>query len=109
MEATHLGASFSKRTTKDLGGAIELLSKQAVLPGDTARLVAKNGSIDAKVARRLHEWLAPAIAIAGGLGNDAGTSLGVPTWLYGFEPTSPLRHILRNTSKIVFVRMGWSL
>lgn len=89
MEATHLGASFSQRADKDLRDAIELLSKQTALPSNAAKLVASDGGIDREIAIRLHEWLSPAIAIARDLGKDASASLAVPTWLYGFEPTTP--------------------
>jgi predicted Rossmann-fold nucleotide-binding protein len=90
MEATHLGAFFSRSTLQDLDAAIAEL-KPADLPKDAAQLVGANGIINPVIAKELHKWLAPAIRIRKRmLAQDrAGNSLGVPTWLYGFEPTTP--------------------
>ncbi len=89
MEAAHLGAAFAGLSPDHLERAMATLAKQAVLPQEVANLVREDGSIDHAIARRLHAWLAPAFAIVSDLGNAIGPSLGVPSWLYGFEPTTP--------------------
>jgi predicted Rossmann-fold nucleotide-binding protein len=89
MEATHLGALFSKQSKTELDRAIAMLGT-AALPSDVAELVGKDGRIDARIAAELHAWLKPAIEIAGDFSpGGAGVSLGVPTWLYGYEPSTP--------------------
>jgi len=45
--------------------------------------------VDAAVAR-LHRWQAPAFAVAATTARSAGPSIGIPTWLYGHEPPTPL-------------------
>lgn len=90
MEATHLGALFSKRSSSELDSAIAELKDKAALPQNVDKLVNKDGTIDAVIARDLHAWIAPAFAIRNRLApENRGTSLGIPTWLYGFEPTTP--------------------
>jgi predicted Rossmann-fold nucleotide-binding protein len=90
MEATHLGALFSKRPTKNLDGAVAKLQKVSSLPPDVDKLVRKDGTIDSTIARALHAWLAPALALRNDIApEDRGISIGIPTWLYGFEPTTP--------------------
>lgn len=53
-------------------------------------LVDADGFVNARVARELHAWFAPALRIARAMAKDGGSSLAVPTWLYGHEPTTPL-------------------
>jgi predicted Rossmann-fold nucleotide-binding protein len=89
MEATHLGAAFSTQPIDHLDEALEELASQAALPPNAANLMGPRGQVDRGVARDLHRWLAPAMNIAERLGGARGESLGVPTWLYGFEPTTP--------------------
>lgn len=90
MEATHLGALFSKRPIADLDAAIEVLKSVDSLPQNVGKLVKSDGSIDSEIAKSLHSWLAPALKIVSSLSlSDRATSLGVPTWLYGYEPTTP--------------------
>lgn len=45
--------------------------------------------IDDAVAR-LHRWQSPAFAVAAATAGAAGPSIGIPTWLYGHEPPTPL-------------------
>src|SRR5262245_53175328 len=90
MEASHLGASFARKTVDELDKAVSHLRTQPELPKSAASLVSADGRVDALVARALHTWIAPALAVAAELGDEIGPSLGVPTWLYGYEPTSPL-------------------
>jgi hypothetical protein len=89
MEATHLGAAFSRHALTDLDDAIRRLAQEIALPKNVADLVDSNGNVDAQIARALHKWLAPAMATVDELGGTIGESLGIPTWLYGFEPTTP--------------------
>jgi predicted Rossmann-fold nucleotide-binding protein len=91
MEATHLGALYSKSSQQDLSAAIaELKNKNPELPKDASKLVNPDGSIKGAIAQELHAWLAPALSIRRRMpAGSRGQSLGVPTWLYGFEPTSP--------------------
>ena len=90
MEATHLGAAFASKSTAELEGAITHLAQVApALPADAGSLVKKDGSIDPAIARELHQWLAPAIGIAQSLGDSLAPSFGIPTWLYGYEPSTP--------------------
>jgi predicted Rossmann-fold nucleotide-binding protein len=50
-----------------------------------------NGQFDEGVLAALHAWQAPAFAVAARWSGDtAGPSLGIPTWLYGHEPPTPL-------------------
>jgi predicted Rossmann-fold nucleotide-binding protein len=90
MEATHLGAFFSKLSLTSLDGAIDQLKKVPALPKDVDKLVNKSGTIDHAIAEVLHAWLAPACVIRHEVAaENRGVSLGIPTWLYGFEPTTP--------------------
>jgi predicted Rossmann-fold nucleotide-binding protein len=90
MEATHLGALFSKRTNSDLSEAIKVLSNEKALPKNVGNLVGNDGEIDETIAAAVHKWLAPAITVAQSMSDkDGGASLGIPTWLYGYEPTTP--------------------
>ena len=90
MEATHLGALFCKRSVQELDSAIDLLKTVPKLPSNVADLVKSDGTIDPVIAAALHGWLAPAFRIFQAFSSgDLGESLGVPTWLYGYEPTTP--------------------
>jgi hypothetical protein len=49
------------------------------------------GRIDERLLAELHAWQAPAFAVAARWPADpARPSLGIPTWLYGHEPPTPL-------------------
>jgi predicted Rossmann-fold nucleotide-binding protein len=93
MEASHLGALFAFRSDAELDAAIARLAAQPALPARSADLVAADGTVDPAIAALLHAWIAPALAISEAVIADAsqrpGVSLGVPTWLYGHEPTTP--------------------
>lgn len=69
MEATHLGAWFAGRSEKDLEKAFDILS----------------------VAPDYHHplWLDKAFEVLSIYPTTAYKSLGVPTWLYGHEPSTP--------------------
>lgn len=69
MEATHLGAWMAGRTPEDLDHAIDML-----VPYPT-----------------FHDqgWLISAFDVIDKYPQDRFVSLGIPTWLYGHEPSTP--------------------
>ncbi len=69
MEATHLGAWMAGRTRQEIDEALEML---AVAPS-----FKDNG------------WLASAFSVIRRFLQNKYVSLGVPTWLYGQEPSTP--------------------
>ncbi len=93
MEATHLGALLSPRPRQDLDEAIRELRSVPTLPKHAKKLVGTGGRIDTTVAVDLYRWFVPAFRLATAIFADRATppgpSLAVPTWLYGYEPTTP--------------------
>jgi predicted Rossmann-fold nucleotide-binding protein len=94
MEAAHLGARLATPHADpgDLDRALEMLAAAPAFPGYTqAELLPPGGEYDSGVLAELHAWQAPAFAVAERWsGERAGPSLGIPTWLYGHEPPTPL-------------------
>jgi predicted Rossmann-fold nucleotide-binding protein len=89
MEATHLGALI--KDENDLTEAIEQLSSKQEywrLPPGADRLVRSNGSIDMGIASAIGAYLAPAFRMAMAHSRGDG-GLGLPTWMYGHEPSTP--------------------
>ncbi|MBO7118952.1 MAG: hypothetical protein J6W03_01375 [Bacteroidaceae bacterium] len=70
MEATHLGAWMAGRSEEELQEALSIMS---VAPIYTDKL-----------------WLSTAWEVHNRFPNLGYESLGVPTWLYGHEPSTPL-------------------
>lgn len=70
MEATHLGAWMAGRTDDELSEAWSMLSACDSFEGEG--------------------WLATAFAVRERYPQHDFVSLGVPTWLYGHEPATPL-------------------
>ena len=70
MEATHLGAWMAGRTDKELQEAINTLSAAAISFKDRA-------------------WVSSALEIMQRYPQTKYVSLGIPTWLYGHEPSTP--------------------
>lgn len=89
MEATHLGALLANAPDPDVATALAKLKVQPILP-DSKEVVAKDGTIDQAIARKLHTWATPAYEIGKAYMSTGGESLAVPTWYYGSEPISPL-------------------
>jgi predicted Rossmann-fold nucleotide-binding protein len=90
MEAVHLGALLAAKGEADLQKAIDRLAAIPELPKNVGALVRDDGTIDGDIAAQIYKWLMPAIVICDEVDpKEAGTSLGVPTWLYGYEPTTP--------------------
>ena len=71
MEATHLGAWLAGRTQEDAQKAVEMLAAEAVSYKD-------------------RKWLSSALYVMRRFPQSEFVSLGVPTWLYGHEPSTPL-------------------
>ena len=69
MEATHLGAWMAGREEKDVDAALKMLS---VAP-----------------SYKDEEWLSTAFAVMKQFPQTRYESLGIPTWLYGHEPSTP--------------------
>lgn len=88
MEAAHLGAAFAGDA--GLEDALKELATDpvpAALPTNAGKLIKADGTIDLAIAQALGDYVGPAVRIARALGHGGG--LGVPTWLYGHEPTTP--------------------
>ena len=93
MEAVHLGAAFAG--DPGLDDALQVLAASNVperIPANAGKLVRADGTIDPAIAAALGRYLAPALAIRRQLGRGGG--LGVPTWLYGHEPTTPFAGVI---------------
>lgn len=91
MEATHLGALLADETDDTLAGALAELAKEPVLKNAANIVDPKSFAIDQQLVLDLGEWLAPAYRIWQRYkANARHRSLGVPTWFYGSEPTTPL-------------------
>lgn len=69
MEATHLGAWMAGREEKDVEDALRLLSEAPSFHDST--------------------WLSTAFEVIGKYPQTKYESLGIPTWLYGHEPSTP--------------------
>ena len=70
MEATHLGAWLAGRTQEEAQKAVEMLAAEAVSYKD-------------------RKWLSSALYVMRRFPQSEFVSLGVPTWLYGHEPSTP--------------------
>lgn len=92
MEAAHLGARLSAAPSDDLAAALEVLGAQPSFPDyESDGLVRADGTFDETLLAALHAWQAPAFAVAARWPDAAaGWSIGIPTWLYGHEPPTPL-------------------
>ena len=102
MEATHVGARASGSSVT-LEQALAMMGADRpsgdgddgtlVFPLHTADELFVDGRwdrLDEANVERLHRWQAPAFALAAATAVDPGPSIGIPTWLYGHEPPTPL-------------------
>lgn len=89
MEATHLGARFSTTDDDTFSEALGWMRSAPELPKDLARVVNERGEPDMGIVAKAHAWLLPAWK-ASRVGAASGSSLAVPTWHYGHEPSTPL-------------------
>ena len=87
MEATHLGAYFSRYDISILEDAIKFLSQTPKLPRNLAGII-KDSEIDMNIAREAHAWIKPVFELMKKYPHG-GESLSVPTWMYGHEPSTP--------------------
>lgn len=93
MEAAHLGASFANAEPSELEAALtRIASDTAALtfPLKPSELI-KGGSFCPESLAALHRWQTPAFAVASGL-DTRPVSIGIPTWLYGYETPTPLAY-----------------
>lgn len=70
MEATHLGAWMAGRSNEELQEALSMLSKAATFTDPL--------------------WLEAALKVRERFPQNTYNSVGIPTWLYGHEPATPL-------------------
>lgn len=92
MEAAHLGARFANRAAAGLDAAIARLAADPStrhFPFPHGSDLVVDGGFDAEAMAALHRWMLPAMQIAEETSADAGVSIGIPTWLYGHEPSTP--------------------
>lgn len=95
MEAVHLGAAASRdeKLLDDVLAQISAKDIPANIPTNAASVISPDGStVDRKIAESLGKYLAPAATIRKQLGKGGG--LGIPTWMYGFEPFTPFANLI---------------
>jgi predicted Rossmann-fold nucleotide-binding protein len=92
MEAAHLGARLARAPSGDLDDALDVLRRVAAFPEVAGEdLVRSDGTFDEGLLRALHRWQAPAFEVAARWPEGvACETIGIPTWLYGHEPPTPL-------------------
>jgi len=91
MEAAHLGVAFSNSNTDTFQAALKEVSKVPKLPrlddilnSDGTLAAGREGDV-----KEAHRWLCAALKAKALATKPLGTSLAIPTWLYGEEPTTP--------------------
>ena len=92
MEAAHLGARLAPCSDDALDQALGILTQSPSFPHfKGSELVERDGSFDESLLKTLHAWQSPAFEVADRWPDgEAGRSIGIPTWLYGHEPPTPL-------------------
>lgn len=94
MEATHLGARLSGVGTADgLSEALEVMRRDPSLdtfPLANASELIVGGNFSLEALKKVEAWLRPAFEVSALTANHPGESIGIPTWLYGHEPSTPL-------------------
>lgn len=91
MEAAHLGARLAMVPAM-VDEAIGSLSADPALRGfplDQDGLLGDDEFVPEALAA-LHRWQVPAFELAAATDGIANETVGIPTWLYGHEPPSPL-------------------
>jgi predicted Rossmann-fold nucleotide-binding protein len=93
MEAAHLGARLAGCDLSDVAEAVRQLAAdprtRRFPPVTSATLIAR-GAFVADQLSLLHTWQVPAFALAADLPDGQDTGIGIPTWLFGHEPPTPL-------------------
>ncbi|WP_139077148.1 LOG family protein [Candidatus Nitrospira nitrificans] len=88
MEAAHLGALLADLKEGQVDKAIERLAVEPSLPQKLEHLVDDKGKVNEDLLQQVHRWLRPALGIAREY-ERRSHSLGIPTWHYGQEPSTP--------------------
>jgi predicted Rossmann-fold nucleotide-binding protein len=88
MEASHLGASLAAELDSAIDDALAKLAARPSVPA-LIGIIDSKGAVDENLAAEAHAWFTLAYEIAAGIRNP-GSSLAVPTWQYGHEPSTPL-------------------
>lgn len=89
MEAAHLGALLSDLADSEIDDAIAKLKIEPGLPSGLGKLVSGSGQVDEDLLQKVHRWVRPALELAKNY-ERRKNSLGIPTWHYGHEPSTPL-------------------
>ncbi|HEX8804062.1 MAG TPA: hypothetical protein VF743_07705 [Acidimicrobiales bacterium] len=93
MEAAHLGARLGRSPAADLRHALDDMTAEGVpqdFPLERADDLVAGGGYAAGTLAALHAWQRPAFDLAARTGARGAESIGIPTWLYGHEPPTPL-------------------
>ncbi len=91
MEAGHLGARLAYSTV-EIVDAIDSISADETtrdFPLGANDLIV-GGAFDGESLARLHLWQVPAFTLAEQTASETNDTIGIPTWLYGHEPPTPL-------------------
>ncbi len=89
MEAVHLGAAVAKAGAELDGALKEIASGVKDCGGFPVKYTGKapdNVSVDPKLIAQLSDYYAPGWALRERLGHGGG--IAIPTWMYGWEPTT---------------------
>jgi predicted Rossmann-fold nucleotide-binding protein len=91
MEAAHLGARYADLGDAAFADALERIGAPATseFPFRHGSDLVVDGGFDAGGLRALHAWLTPALELAAESAAGASASIGIPTWAYGHEPSTP--------------------
>ncbi|WP_316202897.1 MULTISPECIES: hypothetical protein [unclassified Bradyrhizobium] len=99
MEAVHLGAAAAsdEKVLNDLLAAISAKDVPASIPPKASQVISTDGiTVDPGIVEDLGTYLAPAVKLRKQLdpaGQRSG-GLGIPTWMYGFEPFTPFASMI---------------
>lgn len=92
MEAAHLGARYAPAGDDAVTDALERLAADRstrAFPLKRPDELVIDGRFSEDALRLVHRWITPAMHLARESQASAGTSIGIPTWLYGHEPCTP--------------------
>ena len=91
MEAAHLGARYAPLGRARLDDALTRIAGSATsrFPFMHGSDLVVDGGFDPTALREVHAWLVPAMELAHESRDGAGESIGIPTWAYGHEPSTP--------------------
>lgn len=87
MEAGHLGATLSEHEDVELANTIAVLAAMPTMP-TLSGIVGPDGTPDPALVQTAQDWFAPAWELSRSIVSPV-SSLSIPTWHYGHEPTSP--------------------